>query len=141
MEHLLRLVWVLAVSACASVAYAQDAAAPLKGRWVVTGAEHNAKPMTTLNGGVMTISGSAFEIRTSSGNVLKGTLRLDAPRKPFHMDMVHADGVQWEAVYEVTGDTLRLNYVEKEQKDPRPTGFATSAATEESLIVLRRENK
>jgi hypothetical protein len=29
---------------------------------VVTGAEHNAKPMTTLNGGVMTISGCAFEI-------------------------------------------------------------------------------
>ncbi len=121
--------------------HAQDAAAPLQGRWVVTGAEHNAKPMTTLNGGVMTVNGSAFEIRTASGTMLKGTLSLDAAKKPSHMDMVHADGLEWEAIYEVTGDTMRLNYVVKGEKDPRPAAFKTSEKTEESLIVLRRENK
>ena len=121
--------------------HAQDATAPLQGRWVVTGAEHNAKPMTTLNGGVMTVNGSAFEIRTASGTMLKGTLRLDAAKKPSHMDMVHADGLEWEAIYEVTGDTMRLNYVVKGEKDPRPAAFNTSEKTEESLIVLRRENK
>jgi uncharacterized protein (TIGR03067 family) len=97
--------------------------------------------MTTLNGGVMTVNGSAFEIRTASGTMLKGTLSLDAAKKPSHMDMVHADGLEWEAIYEVTGDTMRLNYVVKGEKDPRPAAFKTSEKTEESLIVLRRENK
>lgn len=120
---------------------AQDAAAPIQGRWVVVDAEHNAKPMKGLNGGVMTVTGSAFEIRTASGNVLKGTLKLDATKKPAHMDLVHADGTVWEAVYEATGDTFRLNYVEKGEKDPRPAGFKTSEKTEESLIVLQREKQ
>jgi len=120
---------------------AQDASAPLQGRWVVNGAEHNGKPMTGLNGGVMTISGRAFEIRTASGNMLKGTLRLDSTKQPWQMDMVHAHGVEWEAIYDVSGDTLRLNYVVKGEKDPRPAAFATSEKTEESLIVLRRQSK
>jgi uncharacterized protein (TIGR03067 family) len=124
-----------------TAAAAQDASAPLQGRWVVTGAEHNGKPMTGLNGGVMTVNGTGFEIRTASGNMLKGTLRVDASKKPFQMDMVHADGTKWEAIYEVTGETFRLNYVEAGLKDPRPTTFATSEKTEESLVMLRREAK
>jgi uncharacterized protein (TIGR03067 family) len=129
----------LIVSLCAAIVQAQDASAALQGRWVVTGGEHNGKPMETLNGGVMTISGNAFEIRTASGNMLKGTLRLDTSTQPFQMDMIHADGTEWEAIYETTGDTFRLNYVMKGEKDPRPPAFTTSEATEESIIVLRRE--
>ena len=44
---------------CAAGLSAQDAAAPLQGRWVVVDAEHNGKPMKGLNGGVMTVTGSA----------------------------------------------------------------------------------
>ena len=57
------------------------------------------------------------------------------------MDMIHADGAVWEAVFETTGDTFRLNYVEKREKDPRPTGFKTSEKTEESLVVLQRQKQ
>jgi uncharacterized protein (TIGR03067 family) len=131
----------LALALFALTVYAQDAAAALQGRWVVTGGEHNARPMNTLNGGVMTITGTAFEIRTASGNMLKGTLRLDASKKPAQMDMVHADGVQWEAIYEATPDTLRLNYVVKGEKDPRPAAFTTSDKTEESIVILQREKR
>ena len=120
---------------------AQDAAAVLQGRWVVTGAEHNGKPMPGLNGGVMTVTSDDFEIRTASGNMLKGRLRLDDTVSPYQMDLVHADGVHWEAIYEISGDELRLNYVAKGGKDPRPKGFTTSEKTEESLIVLRRQPK
>jgi uncharacterized protein (TIGR03067 family) len=131
----------LALAVLALTIHAQDAAAPLQGRWVVTGGEHNAKPMNTLNGGVMTIAGTAFEIRTASGNMLKGTLRLDTSKKPAQMDMIHADGVQWEAIYEATADTLRLNYVVKGEKDPRPAAFTTSDKTEESIVILQREKR
>jgi hypothetical protein len=55
------------------------------------------------------------------------------------MDMLHADGNVWEAIYETTADTLRLNYVER-GKDPRPTAFTTSEKTEESIVRLRRES-
>jgi uncharacterized protein (TIGR03067 family) len=123
------------------IALAQDAlTAPIQGRWLVTSGEHGGKPMATIAGGVMTIAGSAFEIRTSSGNLLTGTLRLDTSTRPFKMDLLHADGGAWEAIYETAADTLRLNYVEKGGPDPRPTTFATAEKTEESLISLRRES-
>ena len=132
---------VVVCASLASAAVAQDASAALQGRWVVVDGEHNAKPMKGLNGGVMTVTGTAFEIRTASGNMLKGTLNLDAAKKPAQMDMVHADGTVWEAVYETSGDTFRLNYVLKGEKDPRPTGFKTSEKTEESLVVLQRQKQ
>ena len=72
--------------------------------------------------------------------MLKGTLTLDASTQPFKMDMVHADGEVWQAIYETTADTLRLNYVEKGGKDPRPAAFTTSEKTEESIVTLRRES-
>lgn len=131
------------VAVTASLA-AQDQTAvlqPLQGRWVVTSAEHNAKPLDAIKGGVMTITGSGFEIRTASGNVLKGTLRLDASKAPMQMDLLHADGARWEAIYAAEGETLRLNYVEAGGKDPRPAAFTTSAKTEETVISLRREGR
>ncbi len=139
----MRHAWCLVALAliCAPVA-AQDATgalAPLQGRWVVTGGEHNGKPMDSLNGGVLSITGSDFEIRTASGNLLRGTLRVDTARRPFEMDLLHADGVRWEAVYEVTGESLRLNYVDAAEDDPRPKAFTTSPATEESVVTLWRE--
>jgi uncharacterized protein (TIGR03067 family) len=136
---LCRCLTAVIVAAFVVAATAQDAAAPLQGRWVVTGAEHNGKPIAALNGGVMTITGTAFEIRTARGNVLNGTLRLDASKRPFQMDLVHADGTVWEAIYEVAGDMLRLNYVEKGGKDPRPAAFLTSPTTEETIVVLIRD--
>lgn len=121
---------------------AQDAAAalkPLQGRWVVTGGEHQGKPMDAIKGGVMTITGENFEIRTSSGTLLKGTLRLDVSKRPFQMDMLHADGSRWEAIYDVSGDTFRMNYIDTSLKEPRPGTFTTSDKTEASIVTLRRE--
>jgi len=123
-----------------SVSAQDSASTPLQGRWVVTGGEHGGKPMDAIKNGVMSIVGNAFEIRTASGNVLNGTLRIDASTRPFKMDLVHADGDVWEAVYETTADTMRLNYVEKGGKDPRPVSFTTSEKTEESIVTLRRES-
>jgi hypothetical protein len=46
--------------------------------------------MDAIKGGVMTVTRDAFEIRTSSGNMIKGTLRLNASVRPMQMDLVHA---------------------------------------------------
>lgn len=143
MRRLLVSALALIISATAWIAAQQGPAplVPLQGRWVVTGAEHNGKPLDAIKGGVMTISGEAFEIRTASGNMLKGTLRLDPSTQPAQMDLLHADGEKWEAIYDVSGGTFRINYVEAGGKDARPSGFTTSEKTEESLVVMRRESK
>lgn len=140
--HRFLLAVVVLAAVVGSTVHAQDAAlTPLQGRWVVTGGEHNGKPMDSLKGGVMTVTGGSFEIRTASGNMLKGALRLDTSKRLFQMDMVHADGERWEAIYETSGDTFRLNYVESGGKDPRPAAFTTSEKTEESIVTLRRESR
>jgi uncharacterized protein (TIGR03067 family) len=140
---LLSSIAAVVVALAASVAALQPAGdlASLQGRWVVTGGEHNGQPMDSLKGGVMTIAGSGFEIRTASGNQLKGTLRVDTSHRPLQMDMNHADGTRWLAVYEVDATTLRLNYVDARGKDPRPAAFTTSEATEESIVTLRRDGR
>jgi uncharacterized protein (TIGR03067 family) len=122
-------------------AQSPDASTVLQGRWVVTAAEHQGKPFDAIKGGVMTIAGDAFEVRTASGNLLKGTLRIDASKAPSQMDMMHADGARWEAIYVVEGDTFRLNYVEADGKETRPVTFTTNDATEATVIVLRRESR
>ena len=86
----------------------------------------------------MTIAADGFEIRTASGNMLKGTLKLDPSKRPSQMDLLHADGARWEAIYALEGETLRLNYVEAGGKDARPSAFTTSDATEATVITLRR---
>ena len=144
MRVLLSVATVAAVAvmlATASPGRAQDALASLQGRWVVTGAEHNGKPMDSIKGGVMTIAGSAFEVRTATGNLLKGSLTADTSKRPFELDMLHADGERWEAIFSVEGDVLKLNYVEAGGKDPRPKTFTTSATTEESIVTLQRQNR
>ena len=82
---------------CASHVHAQTSGtlAPLQGRWVVSAAEHNGKPFDAIKGGVMTVAADGFEIRTASGNMLKGTLKLDPSKQPWQMDMTHADGARW----------------------------------------------
>lgn len=132
---------VLVVFATHAHAQTAGALAPLQGRWVVSAAEHNGKPFDAIKGGVMTVAADGFEIRTASGNMLKGTLKLDPSKQPWQMDMTHADGARWEAIYEIEGETFRLNYVEAGGKDTRPTTFTTSDATEATVIILRRESK
>jgi uncharacterized protein (TIGR03067 family) len=112
---------------------------PLQGRWTVTSGEHDGRPMDAIKGGVMTVTGEAFEIRTASGNMLRGTLRVDTAKTPFQMDLLHADGARWEAIYEVNADGFRLNYVEAGGKDRRPDTFTTGNGTEASIVRMRRE--
>jgi uncharacterized protein (TIGR03067 family) len=119
----------------------QTALASLQGRWIVTAAEHEGKPFDAIKGGVMTITADSFEVRTASGNMLKGTLKIDPSTQPSQMDMIHADGERWEAIYAIDGETFRLNYVEAGGKDVRPTTFTSSDTTEATVIMLRRETR
>jgi uncharacterized protein (TIGR03067 family) len=126
-----------------SAAQGPEALAALQGRWVVTAGQHDGKPLDVIKGGVITIAGDAFEIRTASGRVLQGTLRADTAQQPFQLDFLHADGARWEGIYEITdgGAGFRMNYVEAGGSDARPAVFTTSDKTEETIVVVRRETR
>jgi hypothetical protein len=46
--------------------------------------------------------------------------------------------MRWDAIYELNGDDFKLNYVDAGGPNKRPTAFKTSAATEETLVILKR---
>jgi hypothetical protein len=47
-------------------------------------------------------------------------------------------GAVWEAIYTVTEDLFRMNFVEGGGRDPRPTLFATSTDSGGTVIVMSR---
>ena len=118
---------------------AADDLARLQGVWTVTAAEQNGKPFDAIKGGVLTIADSTFFLRTAAGNELKGDLRINSAASPRQLDFVHADGrTVWEAIYTVSDEVLRLNYIEAGGRDKRPTLFATNANGPGTVIVMRR---
>jgi uncharacterized protein (TIGR03067 family) len=129
---------LFALSVLSAALYAAGAAA-LEGKWVVTAGEHEGQKMDVVVGGVMTVKDGTFHIHTASGKDLHGRILVRPDAQPAQLDFVHGDGTRWEAIYEIDGDTLRLNYVAAGGKDSRPTKFATSDETEASLMTLRRE--
>lgn len=109
----------------------------LRGAWTVTAAEQGGKPFDAIKGGVLSIDGAAFALRTASGNELAGTIAVDPATVPKQLDFLHSTGAVWEAIYTVAGEVLRLNYVEQGDA-PRPTVFATTADTPGTVIVLQK---
>jgi uncharacterized protein (TIGR03067 family) len=113
--------------------------ARLQGVWTVTAAEQRGRPFDVIKGGVLTIAERVFVLRTAAGNEFKGVLRLNPSASPKQLDFVHDnDGPVWEAIYSVSEDVLRLNYVEADGREKRPALFATSSDSPGTVIVMRR---
>lgn len=112
------------------------------GSWVVMAAEHEGRSMDSVIGGTLILRGEEFQIRTAAGSELHGRFHVNATKFPHELDLNHVggmtEGTHWLAIYEISGDTLRLNYVDAKGKDSRPSQFTTSADTEASLMILRR---
>jgi uncharacterized protein (TIGR03067 family) len=104
-----RIARVFGTLICAGLLFSQAAATDpsLEGFWTVIGAEHGGKPLDALNGGIMSVTGERFEIRTAGGNLLKGKLQLDLRSSPHKMDLLHDNGLHWEAVYAADSDSLK----------------------------------
>jgi uncharacterized protein (TIGR03067 family) len=134
---------ILAFSLCAAIVGAQDRTAEelqkLQGGWQVVAAEQRGKPFDAIRGGALVIEDKTFLLKTAAGNEFRGEVRIDPAQSPKHLDLVHENsGPVWEAIYSVTDDTLRLNYVEAGGRDARPTLFATTADSGGTVIVMSR---
>jgi len=139
-RHCRQVAFLLSAFTAGSLLVAQSEVDPaLQGSWTVIGAQHEGRPMDGLNGGVMTVTKERFEIHTAGGSLLKGELRLDRTKTPAQMDLVHDNGLHWEAIYAVDGDDFKINYVAAGGKDKRPGSFKTSPDTEASLVIMKRK--
>jgi len=112
--------------------------ATLQGHWVVTAAEQSGRPFDIIKGGLMTVAGDDFVIKTVAGNRFDGKVRLDSNVTPKQIDFLLSTGALWEGIYTVTPSVLRINRVESEDGIDRPTVFATTADTPGLIMVMRR---
>lgn len=133
-------IMLLLLTSTALLGQASDTEAwsKLQGAWTVTAGEQNGRANDGIKGGVLTITEHAFQLRTATGGQFKGQLRIDVSVSPNQLDFVHDNGTIWQAIYTITGDAFRLNYVEAGDRIARPRLFATSADTPGSIVVMRK---
>ena len=123
----------------AATAWSEDAADDhklLQGTWLPTAAELNENPFdeATLKTIKLVIEGDKYTV-TVGKSIDKGTVKIGPDAKPKSMDIVGTDGPNKGkiilAIYELTGDTLRICY--DLTGKVRPSEFKTKK--DESLFL------
>jgi uncharacterized protein (TIGR03067 family) len=114
----------------------------MEGKWTVEKAEVNGDPLPLedFRDLIVTISGARYELLVKDTKDA-GTLKLDETQKPKTMDVTDTEGDDLgklvKAIYELTGDTLRVCYALN--GGDRPTEFATKPDSGLLLITYKRE--
>ena len=123
------------------VSQAEDLKA-MEGKWKVESAEAGGKKIETeeLKELVVTITGDRYEVQVKDYKDA-GTLKLDEGQKPKTMDATDTEGEDFgkvvKAIYEITGDTLRVCYAL--DGGERPAEFATKEGSALLIITYQRE--
>jgi uncharacterized protein (TIGR03067 family) len=116
----------------------------LQGAWVIAEATLAGRDhIDDFAGMKLTVKNEAFTIDFGK-NSDKGTLKLDAAKKPRHIDMTTSKegpfkGRNLPGIYEFRGDTIVL-CVNSEKPD-RPTKFEAPEKTPLMLLTFKREKK
>jgi uncharacterized protein (TIGR03067 family) len=114
----------------------------MEGKWKVETAEVGGKVIDIegLRNLVVTITGDHYELMTADGPDA-GTLKLDETAKPKTMDATDTEGSDVgkviKAIYEITGDTMRVCYAI--EGGERPTELATKEGSPWLLVTYKRE--
>jgi uncharacterized protein (TIGR03067 family) len=97
-------------------------------------------PETTLETLTLTLAAGTYTVRVDH-HLDKGTITLDPHASPKTIDIHGTEGpnkgLMLPAIYELTGDTLRVCYDLSGQK--RPAAFMSMPDTEQFLVLYRRE--
>ena len=136
---------VAAVAMCA-LAFTHPARADdlkaMTGKWKIEKAEAGGKEIESddLGSVLLTITGERYEVLVKD-KTDAGTLKLDETQMPKTIDSRDTEGDDVgkviKAIYEITGDTMRVCYAL--DGGERPTEFATKADTALLLITYKRE--
>ena len=136
---------LLAASALlfSTIAQADDLKA-MEGTWKVESAEAGGKKVESdeLKEIVVKITGDRYEVKVKD-KLDAGTLKLDETQKPKSMDATDTEGLDAgkvvKAIYELSGDTLRVCYAI--EGGERPTEFATKEGSPVLMLTYKREKK
>lgn len=115
---------------------------PLQGTWRPQTGELAGKALAgnALKAIKLVISDDKYTV-TVGEQVDRGTWKVNAVKKPKTMDIVGVEGPNkgktFLAIYEITGDTLRICY--DLSGKARPTEFKTTTGTMHFLITYQRE--
>jgi uncharacterized protein (TIGR03067 family) len=116
----------------------------MEGTWKVESAEAGGKQIESadLKEIIVTIKGDNYEVLTK-GERDAGTMKLDETQKPRTMDATDTEGKDvgkvLKAIYEISGDTLRVCYAT--EGDERPTELASREGKSWLLLTYKREKK
>ena len=132
---------VICALAFSHIASADDLKA-MTGKWRIEKAEAGGKEVESddLKSVLVTITGERYEVLVKD-KTDAGTLKLDESQKPKTMDSTDTEGEDVgkviKAIYEISGDTMRVCYTL--DGGERPTEFATKPDTALLLITYKRE--
>ena len=116
----------------------------MEGTWKVESAEAGGQKIESddVKAIVVKITGDRYEVKTKD-KVDAGTLKLDETQKPKTMDATDTEGLDAgkvvKAIYELSGDTLRVCYAIEGAE--RPTEMATKEGSPLLMLTDKLEKK
>ncbi len=133
---------VVVLTSAIAVATGDDDAKLLQGKWSPVKAELAGQPMPdeVLKTISLKIDDGKYEVFVGD-EPDRGTCTSDSTTTPKSMTITGTDGPNkgktFEAIYEISGDTLRVCYDLSGEK--RPTEFKTVAGTQMYLVTYKRQ--
>lgn len=140
MTRTTRIISCVLVLALTAISYADDAK-DMDGTWLpAEGALAGTKVGDELlKGTTLKIKSGTYEVLVA-GQKDAGKLMLDSGKKPKTMDIKGEDGPNkgktFLAIYELTGDTLKISYDLSGTK--RPTGFESTQENKWFVVTYKR---
>jgi uncharacterized protein (TIGR03067 family) len=141
MNSILCVCLAVGASLQSSTGGAPDDATAIQGNWKPARAELAGQPMSeaVLKAISLRLANGRYEVIAGS-EPDRGTYTLDSTSKPRGMTITGTEGPNngktFPAIYELTGDTLRICYDLSGAK--RPTEFRTAAGTKLYLVTYTR---
>lgn len=142
MKHLLRLGLLLGTALLALAAATPDDAKTIQGTWLPIAAELGGQPVpdAVLKTIRLRLAAGRYEVFVGE-QPDRGTYTMDAAAAPKCITVTGTDGANagktFPAIYELTGDTLRICYDLSGSK--RPAEFKTAGGTALYLVTYRRQ--
>jgi uncharacterized protein (TIGR03067 family) len=112
------------------------------GSWKAVSIEYDGKevPKDAVDKVTLTVKGEDYTF-TRGDEVIKGTHKLDASKKPKTIDAVRSEGPNKDkpllGIYELTDDAYKVCF--GPPGGERPTEFVSKPGSKERLIVMKRE--
>lgn len=110
----------------------------MQGEWAPVQIVGNGQmaPADSFSQVTLKVTGQNYEVSTAGGGD-GGSFDLNTTQNPKAMDITTKDGKPGRAIYEISGDTMRVCYAMND--NPRPAEFAAPEGSNHILVVYRRK--